>query len=270
MINLPFIQELAFSLIDDRMYGNFTTANLMFSFLFMVFVAFYSIPYGKNYQRGRSFLKIEIPDRPAFILANIFGPLLFILLKLTWPNGNLLNIESFLYIAHYIHRALIYPFFRSKYSKPWPLESFLYYTITNICEGIIVARAQTFMGINRNIMIQILLALLVIVCAVLAAIHDYRICSLRSSTDTGYKIPQGLCFKWVSGPNYSFEILEWAFYCCFLGANSSMVAFGMWHLVNLTGRAEATHRWYQSFFKSKLPQDRTPYIPFIKDSKFFL
>ena len=270
MISIPFIQDLALYLIDDKMYGNFCLINLVLSFVAMVFVAFYAIPYGKNYQRGKSYLKAELPDRFAFILSNIGGPILFVLLKISWPNGNLLNIESFLYIAHYIHRALIYPFFRSKFSKPWPLESFIYYTFANVCEGIIAARAQTFSGIERNIFIKIILAIVIVACAVAAAIHDYRICALRTSTDTGYKIPQGLGFKWVSGPNYSFEILEWAFYCCFMGFNTSTCAFGMWHLVNLSGRAEATHRWYKSFFKSKLPADRTPYIPFIQESKYFL
>ena len=268
--SVPFLPELAHLLMNDNSFGSFTQINLVGSIIMMLFVAFYAIPYGKNYQKGKAYLKLEIPDRPAIIIVNICGPIIYILLKLYWPNATLFDIESLLYIAHYIHRGLVYPFFRSTSSKPWPLESFLYFLITNVCESILLARTQTFSGVNRPIYVKILLAILFIAAAVVAAIHDYKICALRTTGNTGYKIPSGLLFKWVSGPNYLFEIIQWAVYCFFLGGSLSTISFGLWLLVNISGRAEATHAWYTTFFKTKYPKDRTAYIPFVKNSRWFL
>lgn len=270
MTSIPLISEYMAYLTNEVAFGQFCITNLICGFIMMLFFAFFSMPYGKNYTRGKAWLKIEVNDRLAYLLANIPGPIIYIMLKVLWPRGQLFEISSILYISYYIHRAIIYPFFRHKQSKPWPLESLLYFAITNFLEGSIAARIQVFETKNFPIILQLPCALAFIALAIVTGYYDYYICSLRTHNDSGYRIPTGTLFKYVSGPNYLTELLMWCVYMLFVSFNMQGCAFGMWLLVNITGRAEATHAWYQSFFKSKYPQDRTAYIPFVKNSRWFL
>ncbi len=67
---------------------------------------------------------------------------------------------------------------------------------------------------------------------------DQILNSLRNSKNSGYEIPFGGLFRWISCPNYLGEILEWL------------------------GWAIAHHRWYKSTFK-KYPHKRRALIPFL-------
>jgi hypothetical protein len=237
----------------------------------MAFVTFKPIPYGKTYTRGSSLLHTELPDRLSVILINLPILIIFVYAQLYFPNGDLFSTPSLLYIGHYVHRSLIYPFFRSTQSKPWPLESFLYFFFINTCLGTIAARGLIFGGIRLPLFIQLPLSIGFVVCAVGAGIHDYKLCLLRKSGDTGYQVPQGLLFKWVSGPNYLLELLQWIFFIWFLPIGFLMMVFGMWLLVNISGRAEWNHDAYtKRLFRNKYPEDRCPYVPFVEKSRWLI
>ena len=236
----------------------------------MFYVAFFSIPYGKNYTKGKSFLRVDIPDRLAYMISHGTGPVVYALMKVFFPNGDFVSAQTILFLAHYSHRVLVYPWFRKSYSKPWPLESFLYYTATNCVAGATAARVQIFEGKNIPIWGQAIICVLFVAFAVGAAIHDYMLCNLRNAGDNGYRIPKGLLFEWISGPNYLLELLQWVSYCFFMPFSAGTAVFGLWLLVNISGRAEANHLWYTNHFKTKYPQERTAYLPFIKNSRWFL
>ncbi|EAX97794.1 3-oxo-5-alpha-steroid 4-dehydrogenase family protein [Trichomonas vaginalis G3] len=270
MSDIPLLTDYMLYLTNQTLFGQFCVANLIIAGIMMIYFAFFSMPYGKNYTRGRAYLKVEVKDRIAFLLANIPGPIIYILLTVSWPRGEIFQIPSLLYIGFYIHRAIIYPFFRRPQSKPWPLESLIYFSVSNFIEGSILARIHVFETKPYPIIVQILFAIVFIALAVVTAYYDYQICQLRTHGDSGYRIPQGTLFKYISGPNYLFELLTWTFYMLFVSFNLEGVSFGLWLLVNITGRAEASHSWYNSFFKTKYPQDRTAYIPFVKNSRWFL
>jgi hypothetical protein len=228
-------------------------------------------PYGKTYTRGTALLKLEMPDRLAFMLVTLPPLLIFLYAHLYFPNGNLLSPASLCYVAHYVHRSLIYPWFRSSFSKRWPLESVLYHAITNtLCATI--AFHQTIFGLgNMHWTLQAVLTLCFVSSAVGAALHDYRVCGLRRSGENGYQIPRGLLFKWVSGPQYLCELIQWLLFMPFLGYGFPMATFAVYHLVNITGRAEAVHEAYvRKLFKNKYPEERTPYIPLLRGSKYII
>jgi hypothetical protein len=247
-------------------------AALVVGIILMIIITFRSLfPYGKTYTRGTSVLKVEVLDRLAIMIVTVSPLLLFLYAQLYFPNGNLLNIGTLCYVCHFIHRSLIYPWFRSSFSKKWPLESVIYYTVSNLVSSTIAFHGIIFGAGQIHIAFQILAAVGFFGCAVVAGLHDYKLCALRKSGDTGYQVPHGLLFQWISGPHYLFELLEWCFFVPFLEYGFPMATFGVLFMVNLTGRAEAVHDAYtKRLFKNKYPEDRTSYIPFIKNSKFLL
>lgn len=251
----------------DSSYGTFLQINILCSLAFMLLFVFFQFKYGKTYTPKRSLLKVDINDRIAVFLVYFPALFVYLLINIHFPNGDLLNICSFCYVSYYIYRAFIYIFFRSRFSKPWPLETLLYYSITNTLIAIILARFQIFSGRVHPKWLQLLTATLFYGFAIATFYFDTKICRLK--TDNSYKIPRDSMFTLVSGPNYFFELLQWLAFALFMDWSFDTACFIFWINVNISSRAESTHEWYTKAFP-KYPEGRTPYIPFVKNSKYFL
>ena len=85
---------------------------------------------------------------------------------------------------------------------------------------------------------------------------------LRKEGESGYKIPYGGMFRFVSSPNYMGEIIEWLGYAL-IAQTAASLWFSLFSLIFLGWRAVKTHQWYQDKFKSDYPADRKAFIPFI-------
>jgi protein-S-isoprenylcysteine O-methyltransferase Ste14 len=90
---------------------------------------------------------------------------------------------------------------------------------------------------------------------------DELLRNLRNTSGSGYKIPRGTLFKYVSCPNYLGEIIEW-FGWALLTWSWAGLAFALFTVANLAPRALANHRWYQKQFPS-YPPDRKALAPFL-------
>ncbi|XP_008933929.1 PREDICTED: 3-oxo-5-alpha-steroid 4-dehydrogenase 1-like, partial [Merops nubicus] len=90
---------------------------------------------------------------------------------------------------------------------------------------------------------------------------DYILRNLRKPGETGYKIPRGGMFEYVSGANFFGEILEWfgfALACCTIES----LAFALCTLFILGSRAKQHHQWYLEKFED-YPKCRKIVIPFV-------
>lgn len=85
--------------------------------------------------------------------------------------------------------------------------------------------------------------------------------SLRAPGETGYKIPRGGLYRWVSSPNYLGEILEWSGYALATWSLAGL-AFAVFTAANLAPRAWANHQWYRERFPD-YPPERRALIPFV-------
>lgn len=88
---------------------------------------------------------------------------------------------------------------------------------------------------------------------------DHRLIHLRKPGETGYKIPQGGFFRWVSCPNLMGEIIEWGGFAILMWSLPG-VSFFIWTFANLAPRAMSHHKWYLEKFED-YPKTRKAVIP---------
>jgi len=170
------------------------------------------------------------------------------------------------WIAHYAHRSFAYPF-RLHSSRPSITVSVIVMgALFNVGNGYLNGRYLFALGprLDTSWLLDprfIVGACLFWIGYALNQHSDQVLISLRSDGETGYKIPRGGAYRYVSCPNYLGEMVEWAGWalaCWNLGA----LAFFVWTFANLAPRAFRTHRWYRSEFPD-YPPERKALLPFI-------
>jgi 3-oxo-5-alpha-steroid 4-dehydrogenase 1 len=90
---------------------------------------------------------------------------------------------------------------------------------------------------------------------------DTILINLRKKGDTGYKIPYGFLFDYVSSPNLFGEIMEWGGFAL-MAWNLPALTFFVWTCANLIPRAKNHHDWYHEHF-SDYPTKRKVVFPFL-------
>ena len=235
-------------------------AVIIFASLFFV-----SAPYGRHTRKGWGhginpkwgWFIMEFPALAA--------PLFFFLFS--QRNQNFVAVLFLvMWELHYVQRALIYPAIKKRSSYKMPLLIMFFALFFNACNGYLNGRylfslsspyPHHWLGDPKFI-----LGVSLFVSGFIINIYsDSILRSLRSKGDTGYKIPRGGLFKYVSSPNYFGEILEWTGWAV---ATWSLpgAAFALWTMANLAPRAFANHSWYIKTFPD-YPQKRKALIPFI-------
>ena len=90
---------------------------------------------------------------------------------------------------------------------------------------------------------------------------DHLLRRLRGPGESGYRVPFGGGFAYVSAPNYLGEIIEWVGFALAAGTLAAW-AFALFTFANLAPRALANHRWYRERF-AEYPPERRALIPFL-------
>lgn len=90
---------------------------------------------------------------------------------------------------------------------------------------------------------------------------DHILRNLRKPGDTGYKIPRGGLFEYVTAANYLGEIVEW-FGFALASWSPAGGAFALFTISTLLTRARQHHQWYHEKFED-YPKSRKILIPFV-------
>jgi steroid 5-alpha reductase family enzyme len=90
---------------------------------------------------------------------------------------------------------------------------------------------------------------------------DRALLRLREGGGSGYAVPTGGAFRWVSCPNYLGEMIEWAGWAL-ASRSPAALAFALFTAANLVPRAVAHHRWYRAEFPD-YPAERKAVVPFL-------
>ena len=87
--------------------------------------------------------------------------------------------------------------------------------------------------------------------------------NLRKPGETGYKIPKGGFFDYVSGANFFGEILEWFGFAVACDFTTPACTFALCTFFNIAPRAVQHHEWYHKKFDDYAKLGRKAVIPFI-------
>ncbi len=88
---------------------------------------------------------------------------------------------------------------------------------------------------------------------------DTVLIHLRKPGETGYKIPHGGLYRWITCPNYFGEILEWTGWAIATWSVAGL-SFALYTTANLAPRAHTHHHWYHSKFPD-YPKERKALLP---------
>lgn len=243
----------------------FVYAWIVIGVLMFPVLLFVKQPYGRHTSENFGPM---ISNKLGWAIMELPSPIVFTLVFLM--GGRDKDLVSWflfaLYNIHYFNRSVIYPLRLKTEGKKMPLVIALSAVFFNLINGFVngywlgtmspgygnewfydprfIAGLGLFIGgffINNR--------------------ADQILLNLRAPGETGYKIPKGFLFDYITSPNYFGEILEWTGYallCWSLPAFSFMI----WAMVNLIPRALDHHKWYKQKF-TDYPKERKAVFPFI-------
>ena len=220
-------------------------------------------PYGRFSFIGQKGL---MPARPAWLLFE--SPQWWAFAVTFWFTARSPAVPAVvlfcLWQSHYIYRAIIYPLRRNDQGKSFPLVGvvfgILFNALNGFANGYAVAHAPHLMNAAWFSDPRFSGGLLIAVSGWLINFHaDSTLIKLRADGSTGYRIPHGGMFRWVSGANYFGEILLWSGWAVLSWTPAGLV-FAVFTISNLAPRAVSYHRWYQQTFPD-YPKERKALIP---------
>lgn len=231
----------------------------------MVFISLFFIaaPYGRHARPGWGF---TLGNRSGWIIMESASPVLFLVWFLAGPYNHSLPALIFLVLwqAHYVHRAFVYPFMLRNHTRRM--------TLTVILMGLVFNTANTY--INGRYLFHfsggypeswikdprfIIGAALFIAGFIINRHSDLILRKLRRPGESGYKVPCGGFFHWVSCPNYLGEIIIWLGWAVMTWSLAG-VSFAAWTAANLVPRARSHQKWYLDHFP-EYPAERKALLP---------
>ena len=246
------------TLYNALLVGWFILGVITFASLFFIVA-----PYGRHRRSGWG---PSIGDRWAWVLME--APAVVVFGLCFWLHTRPLVPTDWYFLAlwqaHYIYRAFIYPLRRRSSGRAMPLSIVAMGWFFNIGNGYLNGRylfalspgyAASWLWDGR-----FLLGLGLFLAGFAMHRHaDHYLRVLRRPGESGYRVPYGALFRWVSCPNYLGEIVEWTGWAIATWSLAGL-SFAVWTAANLAPRALAHHCWYRELFPD-YPPGRKALLP---------
>ena len=166
---------------------------------------------------------------------------------------------------HYFHRTFVFPFRMRTSGKRMPLSIPLMGALFNSLNAYVNARWISHLGSYTLDWLadpRFIVGLCVFLVGLGINLHaDTVLIHLRKPGETGYKIPQGGMYRFISSPNYFGEIVEWCGWAILTWSVGGF-AFAIYTMANLGPRAFSNHAWYLEKFDD-YPKERRALLPFL-------
>ena len=250
------MDERAF--FDGLIIAWFILAAVVAAALFFVVA-----PYGRH--AGARRWGPTVDSRLGWIVMEAPAPLVFTGCLFLGQHLNLtVLVLGTLWGAHYVHRSFIYPLQRRDADKRMPLAIVGMGLFFNVVDGYLNGRyIALFSGGYPLSWLwdpRFLVGLVLFSAGfVVNRQSDEILRRLRGPGESGYRIPHGGLFRWVSCPNYLGEIVQWCGWALLTWSPAGL-ALAVWTAANLAPRAWAHHRWYRQHFAA-YPPERKALVP---------
>lgn len=223
-------------------------------------------PYGRLQAPGTT--AWTLPSSLAWLLFE--SPQLFAFALTFWLTADTHSPVALLLFglwqAHYLHRGLLYPLRRNDQGKRFPVLAVVFGFAFNLMNGYVngyaVSHAAHLADESWFVTPWFIGGLVLALSGWWINFQaDNILIALRKDGSTGYKIPYGGFFRYVSAANYFGEILLWIGWAL-MTLTLAGGMFVLFTLANLVPRAIHSHRWYKQTFPDYPPQ-RKAILPFI-------
>jgi 3-oxo-5-alpha-steroid 4-dehydrogenase 1 len=244
-------------------YRNLVLLELALALLTVIGLRFITAPYGRH---GRAGWGPTVPARFGWLIMESPAPLLFAGVYLTGAHRAQLVPLLFLGLwqLHYTQRTFVYPFLLRAGARI-PVSIMALAIFFNVLNAYINARWISQWGdypVRWLADPRFLVGVVLFLGGMAVNLgSDRTLRHLRGPGETGYRIPHGGGYRWVSSPNYLGEIVEW-FGWALATWSLAGLAFALYTTANLAPRAMDNHRWYRQRF-ADYPADRRALIPFL-------
>ncbi len=207
-------------------------------------------PYGRHYQEGWG---PSLPNRAAWILMELPALLVITLLVLASPARAMPQtwVPLCFWVFHYAYRTFLFPALMQPSDRTFPALLVLFAIVFNTLNGYNNAEALIAAGENATPLLTQHFVIGTVLFLAGFSLHfqsDKTIRELRKPGETGYRIPQGGLFRWVSSPHYLGEIIQWIGWAV-LTWSLAGVAFALFTFCNLAPRALSNHRLVSRAFR---------------------
>lgn len=163
-----------------------------------------------------------------------------------------------LWLLHYTQRTFVFSLLMRDENKTQPLLTVAMAIVFNLLNASGNAVALTDRPFDPAFFIG---AALFAVGFAINLHADHVLRTLRKPGETGYKIPHGGLYGFISSPNYFGELIEWLGFAIAAQTLAGW-AFLAFTFANLAPRAISHHRWYRQKF-AEYPSARRALIPFV-------
>lgn len=227
---------------------------------------YFPAPYGRH-DKAQSGLHIN--TRLGWVLMESPASLVFAYFYFTGTNPTaLVPLVLFaLWQLHYFHRSFIYPFqLKVQDGTGMNVATMLmgsaFCTANGYLNGSYTSTYGTHLDADWLTDPRFLVGIAVFAYGYfLNKQSDSILRNLRKPGETGYKIPYGGGYQWVSSPNYLGELLTWIGFAI-ASWSPAALSFVFMTAANLVPRALTNHRWYHEKF-ADYPAERKAIVPYV-------
>ena len=252
-------------MIPDKLFSLLVFAWIGIAVLLFPLLLTVTAPYGRHSSKNwgpviSNRLGWIVMELPALVIVAWF------IIRFETFRSFIAIAASVLWIMHYFHRAVLFPFRIHTRGKKMPLVIVLFAFVFNLVNGIFNGSWLVHLNSLTNTSVADDLRIVTGIAVFLLGFglnqyHDRILIRLRKDRINGYQIPTGGLFRYVSCPNFLGEILEWGGYAL-LAWGLPPLSFFIWTIVNLVPRALNHHKWYKRNFAG-YPSERKAIIPFL-------
>lgn len=241
------------------LYGSFLLVPITAAYLL-----FWTAPYGRHARKG---FGPTLDNTLAWVLMEAPAALVPLALFMANDRHDLVTtIFLLIWEAHYVQRAFLYPLKIRGRGARVPLAIPISGAFFNLLNGSLnftyltqlAPRYQADWLLDPRFLAGLALFALGYTINRQA---DHILLNLRAPGETGYKIPRGGFYRFISCPNYFGELVEWCGWALLTWSLPGLF-FALFTAANLVPRALAHHRDYHRRF-SDYPASRRAVLPFV-------
>ncbi len=205
-----------------------------------------------------------MPNRLAWMLMELPALLVITSLVLLSPYRYAAQawVPLLFWVFHYGYRTFVFPALMHHSGRTFPVLLLLFAIAFNVLNGYNNSAALVMAGEAGAPLLTTHFVVGAVIFMAGFIIHvqsDRTIRNLRQPGETGYSVPHGGLFRWVTSPNYLGEIIQWSGWAIMTWSLAG-AAFALFTFCNLAPRALSNHRWYQERF-ADYPTARRILIP---------